>query len=48
MIAKKFKIRIICAAQLNANFNITKPNDIVDAMSGSREISKTAEMIVVT
>jgi replicative DNA helicase len=45
-LAKKYKIRFICAAQLNANFAIEKTNDIVDAMSGSREISKTAEMII--
>ncbi|GMO15455.1 MAG: hypothetical protein Ta2E_06390 [Mycoplasmoidaceae bacterium] len=45
-LSKKYKIRFVCAAQLNANFSIDKPNDIVDAMSGSREISKTSEMII--
>jgi thymidine kinase len=47
-LAKKYHIRFICAAQLNADFSIKKPNDVVDSMSGSREISKTSENIIVT
>jgi len=47
-LAKKYKITFICAAQLTPDFDINAPNDIVDAMAGSREISKTAEMILLS
>jgi archaellum biogenesis ATPase FlaH len=46
-LAKKYKVRIVCAAQLTSGFNIDKINDIADCVAGSREIAKTSENIIV-